>query len=473
MKKSLNLDFSLKSNTQLSVEDNGDNYETVLGNTLLNSDNLYLIGSEAILEKDTPGTQGTGDSLMLLFNAIADGRNTPLDERPSDEHAWHIWLSKNSLDRTSCESAWQRILDTLDLNKYISEDLADFLDKGIKYHLVDTIFTTCIDPILEILMRSICDDYGRKFRVFNFMDDAQFVSYSNRRSEECITLVYLWGRIGASRNDLGATSINYVYTEDDAMKTIAELIKADTDNKRELLREIFFNKRVMAIGCRFDDWKFRFFWYSMRGDLEHLSHGTVSYSCIDPANDALYQYLESTKGLHVDNDSRKFLSTMAALIESDDMFNKIREKRVSTANGIFISYKTEDVRTTTKIFRYLSSTCNFKVWMDCQKLKTGDRYTPEIINAINSSDIFMPILSTDVAMDLKAGKQDGYYIKEWKAANGKTFVPIAIGDYDCRAEYHKVFREICGFADEKKDITIYSVNDMDKIVDKIKELLAK
>lgn len=451
----------------------GGSLKEMVGGVLLSNDNIYIIGSEVVFRTDTPGTQGTGDSQILLFNAIADNLKIPKEERPKGTSDWYSWLRNNCQDRNRCEVAWNSI--RRQTFEYISDELYGFLTNGIELKLIETIFTTCIDTTLEDLMREICKVLGREFRVYNFKNNRQMEEYlQEMQSGKYVALVYLWGKIGDCVPGINKTPIEFVYNDDDAMETIAQYIKQSVDSKNKLLQDVFFSRRAMAIGCRFDDWKFRFFWYSLRGEISKLYNGTVCYSCDNPQTDPLYIYLKDTKGLHVHDNSRVFLKTMTEVMESEELFAQITKKRCANANGIFLSYATEDVKTAAQIFRHLTDDCNFPVWMDNKSLRANERYDSLIQKAIHNCDVFMPILSSQTASDLQNGVDGRYYMKEWKNAykEGKTIFPITVGDYDFKKEYHLVFRRMCGMSETENDIHICTINEMDKIEKELIKYLA-
>lgn len=449
---------------------------TGLADFLLKKDNVFVFGSEAIFAKNTPGTQETGDSIFLLFNKIADNNNIPISERPQTEHDWHILLSDKGYGYKVCENAWNSLNLEKDIEPHISQELSDFLEKGIRKKLIRKIFTTAIDETLELLIRAICLNVGKSLKVYNFKDEMtdQIVAFANAPDEGQVSLVYLFGKIGDKSNNLGKSEIPFVYSENDAMATIVDYIKSDMDVKKNILENIFFNKSIMAIGCRFDDWKFRFFWYSIRGNIDRISNGTVAYTCADPENDPLYRYLSRENGLHIENDSRGFMKTMADMIDSEEIYGRIREKRWKEAHGIFISYASEDLQTASELFYFFVDACGFNSWMDCSNLRPQDRYNEIIRQAIHRCDVFVPILSSQVKKDISANPPilDRYYMKEWKYARseGKIIVPISVGDYNFKKSYHNIFKEICGFVDDN-DIHIKTINDKDEIAEIIRDIL--
>ena len=452
-----------------------DEKQLLVGNVLLDTDNIFIIGSEAIFAKDAPHTQGTGDSAFWMYNKAADIVGISPKERPTNEHDWHVLLRKRSISSdffiTNALHDFGEKEEEFDfgqLVQYIDPDLKAFLKNAISYNLIDTIFTTAVDRTLEYALKEICEQHGKVLCIYNFKINTALTEYNQRKKDGNISLVYLFG---AMDYKVGETSIEFVYSEDDAMKTITDYLRIREDNKKNIFENIFYKNRIIAIGCRFEDWKFRFFWYSIRGDIDKLANGTIAYSCEKPEEDPLYNYLKRKNGLHLETDSRKFLREMREIMEGQQFLSQMREQR--TLGDIFISYASEDVKIAMKLF-YILKDKNFNVWIDYYGLQPNDRYTREIENAIKGCDIFIPILSSQMKHDIEA-KNERYYMKEWDMAlaNGRTIAPITVGDYSPRGEYHSSgFCKRCGLI-EDEDITICSWKDIDRFVSVIENLLSQ
>ena len=451
---------------------------TGLAEVLLKNDNTFVIGSEAIFDTDTPNTQGTGDSVLLLYNTIADNNNIPPTDRPTTERDWHALFSNKCYKNEVCAKAWASLDLKHDIQPYLSKELSDFLEIGIPKRIIRLVVTTAIDNTLELMMRAICEEHSITLNVYNFKDQKvdQLAKFNNTPDNGQVSLVYLFGKMGDKSSNWNKDLIPFVFSENDALETIVDYFKYETDVKRKVINNIFFKRNVMAIGCRFDDWKFRFFWYSIRGDIKHLSNGTVAYTCADTKNDSLYRYLSRAEGPHVESDSRQFMKIMANMIASEELYGKIREKRWKESHGVFISYASEDLITASELFHFFVDKNGIKTWMDCSNLKPQDRYSEIIEKAIHRCDIFIPILSSQTKKDLSSlpPQTERYYMREWKYAHseGKTIFPIVVGNYDVRSEYHNLFREMCGFEGDN-DIDVKTINDKEKIVEVIKEILAE
>ena len=147
-------------------------------------------------------------------------------------------------------------------------------------------------------------------------------------------------------------------------------------------------------------------------------------------------------------------------------------KITGTVGGIFISYANEDKYIALPLYHRLKE--RYNVWMD-ERLEAADGYDIRIQNAINSCTVFMPILSSQVKSDLKANKQR-YYRQEWQwaqdhydaqrnanAPNMMKFIPILIGSYDIRGDYHQRVPECL------KVVTAFNLRE--KSIDELFEIL--
>ena len=75
----------------------------------------------------------------------------------------------------------------------------------------------------------------------------------------------------------------------------------------------------------------------------------------------------------------------------------------------------------------------------------GDDYEKEINDAINEAKVVITILTPNVADDLKFGRTNHYYNKEWRTAqqfNNKKIIPLAVNGYNLRSNYHSEYDKI-------------------------------
>ncbi len=455
--------------------------DTALIENLLEEDYALIIGSETILEKDAIKTQNTGDSMFRVYNAIADLYS--VSSRPNTDKDWQHLIKKRGLENIIVyENAWESIVDKesslfdKELDDGFSSDLREFLE----FKRFKVVITTCLDDLLEVQFRRIWKGVGKEVEIYNFMDDQEILRFinsmelvkKNHMIEMQPSLIYLFGKIG-DKNEMGNKSRDLVFSEDAAIEAIARYITKPEDNLRSFFDEYLFARPLLAIGCRFDDWRFRFFWYAMRGAVSEFSKGTVAYTCIEGKNkDNLFRYLEQEQ-VYVEPDSRGFLKKMNGLMKDKDTLLAILKYRVKNAKGIFISYASEDFQIAYSWFKYLSEKCHFNVWIDREDLHANDIYTEEIKRNIELCGVFMPILSDQVQKDLVEGNFGRYYINiEWTHARDlkKCIFPVSVGAYNCKSDQHKIFKEKTGIQDNDRHV-VDMYDKRDDIVQSLNKIL--
>ena len=90
-----------------------------------------------------------------------------------------------------------------------------------------------------------------------------------------------------------------------------------------------------------------------------------------------------------------------------------------------------------KIFYRLTAS-GIKAWFDIDKMKGGNKFEPEIRQAIAHCRIFIPVLSGQVQSDLRNGDNRYYKDTEWSEAQAHhhvgnmEIVPIKLPGYDER-----------------------------------------
>ena len=140
---------------------------------------------------------------------------------------------------------------------YALSDISPELTNLLRTKLFKIVLTTTIDSYVESLMRDI---WGNELRVVNISDNASLKDFQDAL-EKCRvnkyrqpTLLYVFGKVIAGR----PKPRGFVETDVDAIKVIEKwLMDVDTKYIVPFLKE----KRLLSLGCKFDDWYFRFFWY--------------------------------------------------------------------------------------------------------------------------------------------------------------------------------------------------------------------
>lgn len=353
---------------------------------------------------------------------------------------------------------------------YALTDISPELTKLLRTRLFRFVLTTTIDGYVEALMRDI---WGDELRVVNISDNQSLKDFQDALEKSRVnkyaqpTLFYVFGKVIAGR----PKPRGYVETDVDAIKLIEKWLM-DVDSK--YIVPFLKEKRLLAVGCKFDDWYFRFFWYILTrgfddtdregskdidGNLLTSDNLATLFDPENPSDRQLRNYL-MRRGVCVHDDVWTFMGHIHNLLTSTDEDSPFRrmilEKR--RQGGIFISYKSCDVLAASELFCKLARENGLNVWFDNTSLHVGDEYTHVIQEAIAKARIFIPILSPTIAEELRVHGEnlDTFYSDEWRwAAKNENLAvfPVAIEGYDLRGEANKVFEKLVGHQPSGVDMT--------------------
>lgn len=398
---------------------------------------VLVVGSQAMLSK-VQNKDADGDSTKLLFNLTVEHLR---------ENGIHDAAATNfTMLGRNLQNLRKWVLDSMK-----SYDFMEDFDSEIEPTLYDLIATKCfriiitssVDPYLEILMKKVWGEGN--YSVLNIYGKEKDLLESDLPSGNNIneirpTLCYAFGKA-----DIEQPQQNYVLTENDALSTIPKWF--DESRPQNLLTYVNGpGMKVAAVGCKFDDWLFRFFWFILRGRIDNLWNGQVAVAFHPEHDGKLIKYLAKE---HIErfDDARQFMSDALSRINE-----ALRIDRLARQQGeIFISYAHEDKYLAIPLFKQLSAGegRKFKVWIDEKKLDGGAEYDMEIEQAINNCRVFMPILSSQVKYDLTNKIERYYKDTEWRIAEKRhvetrnigdrrlRIVPIATGGYDASKPYHQ------------------------------------
>lgn len=212
--------------------------------------------------------------------------------------------------------------------------------------------------------------------------------------------------------------------------------------KEDPIIKLIKEKKVLALGCKFDNWYFRFFWYILRRDFNRFREGQVAFM-LDENNQVernLSNFLKHSK-IYRHNNARLFMSEVTqwlnAMPEGDGIVSQLIRKN-RQKGGVFLCYCSKDVLIASQLFFMLCKQ-GYNVWFDNSALFGGDDYNRIIEKAIAESKVFIPLLTPHIANDLDKMQTNHYYNKEWKLAcqlNNKCILPLAVNGYDLKKNYH-------------------------------------
>lgn len=402
-----------------------------------NNKYVLVVGPDAVLNK-SQNTEADGNSMSLLFHLTKDYLN---------EHENVLDNASENFSQLSRKflNIHNRVLDTiedLDFESSFDDEIEPSLIELLNTKCFRMVLTTTVDPYVEIAMEKVWGKGG--FRILNIYGNEKDLSRNeltmNEFDEIRPTLYYVFGKA-----DVTNRRQKFVLSENDAMSVIRKWFASEP---ADLLKYIQGeDMKIVSVGCRYDNWLFRFFWYILRGDVRNLSSGQVAVELDDKK---LLRYLRDENVKHFP-DARSFMQEAAKRIYDAIKISNLPRK----GDGIFISYASEDRYIALPLFSKLTE-MGYSVWLDEEKLEPSNEYRKRIIKAINSCRIFMPILSSQVMYDLLEDNNRYYRDSEWKIAQSRyenenfigdnskrniKVLSVVVGHYNVRNSYHQKTEE--------------------------------
>lgn len=294
------------------------------------------------------------------------------------------------------------IAESLDGNNYsfCAEDYSPEVLKLLQKKCFRMVLTTTFDYYAETFMREI---WGEKLRVISIFDQSNDIKQEEAwQTDICPTLYYVFGRADKNKD--------YTVVEKDAMTVIKKWLSNPPTN----LMTYMNNKSILALGTKFDDWLFRFFWFALHRDPDKLNDGQVSISLASESevDQRLKSFLDNEKIPHSSMDS-----IIQNILADYDTMESEYQKRYGQNTDIFISYADSSYETVRHLF-YSLTEAGFKVWFDKTEIHVGDSHKAAIINAINKCKVFIPVITNAVKEVVSEDISQFHYFRdvEWQAA---------------------------------------------------------
>lgn len=405
--------------------------------SIVKGEYILVIGSQVVLSKENESVASSnGDSMQLVFNYVKEHlieKGEITEGNPSQNFTE---LSTSRYSRIDVNEPIREVIEQQ--IEVVREEIEPQLMAFIEKKLFRVVLTTTFDPYIEYCMRKV---WGDELRVMNIyaepssMDFDFTYPYKDELNNSIPpTLYYVFGKA------MDLKRRKFVATDNDAIEVMSKWLGPAAPKN---ILSYVQSKRILALGCKLDDWLFRFFWYMLKGDIKNLSEGEVVISLENNETDLkLKKYLEFSK-IYSESDARSFIGN--ALLQLNNYKDKEdgRIKDMRKQKGVFLSYPYED-RNIVKLLYYKLVENGIPVWFDERNLKGGDKYDDIIPEAIEGCPVFIPILSAQVKKDLMEGKERYYNGIEWKAIQmlcknnlgRRVIIPVCIGGYDERSEYH-------------------------------------
>ena len=427
---------------------------------VLNDKYALVIGNEILLDTKL---EPSGDVHQYMLRKVNEGTGKPY------EHYNEI-----ALDKSERINPVRMLVESGDI-KFDADSVSPELRMLLETKLFTTVLTTTTDGYLEAAMRRV---WGKKLRVVNIydkdsVDELQKARKACRKDKRYNqpTLIYVFGKM--DEEDL---TKKYIRTEADAILLIEKWMRMDVEANNELL-DFIRSKRLLALGCKYDNWYFRFFWYVLTGTIDsERDEGTgevaFALNTTEHSDNQLQQFLDRTN-ICILGDACAFIHKITKALTEDSDEAPLRQQIMKSrhSGGIFISYCSKDALAACQLFFHLTEK-KYDVWLDHSRLYGGDDYEREIADGINAAKVFIAVLSPHIADDLERGDTNHYYQKEWQMAhqfNDKTIIPLAVNGYDLRADYHQKFEAMVN--QQPSGIDLMDADGLYKLISSINEHL--
>jgi len=273
-----------------------------------------------------------------------------------------------------------------------------------------------------------------------------------------------------------AHSMTPAYTEKDILETIVMFQKDMETDRLNPFFQALERSSLLFMGCRYDDWLFRFFIRTM----SNKPYSTLKRS-------AGRQFIGDDFGEFNCGGLKEFLTSHAAGVFYsprnvefvDRLHGEMKEKfpgniiNAEDYPGIaFLSFHGKDRDAAAGLAERLRED-GIEVWLDQWDLSAGDIVDETISNAISARPVFIPIVSDAARQFLtENGTAVKYHIREWEWAYGQKIkgrdpahiIPVVIDDTGWMYESFKkyTYLKIPGGG---------RTGDYEKLRDRLREIL--
>jgi TIR domain len=208
--------------------------------------------------------------------------------------------------------------------------------------------------------------------------------------------------------------IGFAMHEED---TLEYLYKLQSDSARRfgnILSELR-RRDLLFIGCNFPDWLGRAM-LRLANDNRFYAKETQEFLCSSAKDAGLNAFLThySPNTLAFDGQPDEFIAKLADSFGTFSPAPKtptVQKPRFGSGPTVFVSYASENGPAAKNIANTLLNLGFSDVWFDKKKLKGGDDWSDRIVEAINKTDFFIPILSKEAD-----NRREGVFWDEWQSA---------------------------------------------------------
>lgn len=343
-------------------------------------------------------------------------------------------------------------------------DLSNALENLLKTRLFKTVFTTTVDRSMEGLMDKVWgkDNYEiATYSTGNVNLWKQLNEWENGKTPNPRPkLIYLFGKAREEYiND-------YVCHDDAAMPYIYSLMINALSGSTPPLKCYLQNKKLLTIGCNYDDWYARFFWYILTGGLisKDNTYGKIVFVPNNNnqsfGNKKLDRFLERNKIERYSTSITDFSNALTSFFNEDSELIKDLINYKNSIGGIFLSCRSTKRSDVRQLFFQLinkkdeNDQDKYNVWLDDTGF-TDEKYDESTANIIANCNVFIIVLTPDIKEQLENENEDivntvisrikmDYSQATSPLYSEKRVLLLAVNGYNFSEDYHKKLIPIVG-----------------------------
>ena len=390
--------------------------EIVKGNAVL------VLGHESILNNTLSGGNVKDQMYEHFKKYMSETKNIHVPYGNFDDYYYHIHPDLAELKDDIVNALKPDVF-----NFTSEEDYSPLLFELLKRKYFRLVLTTTYDYYVEAMLTKVWGKTPRVISIYDAKNDIDKCEIGQLEMEP--TLYYVFGKAEEKKD--------YVLIENDAIKVTEKWFCDKPDN----LLTFLSNKTILALGTKFDDWLFRFFWFILHRDIRALRRGKVAISLNTEGSET-----DNKLCTYLNNERIKHLSIEQAIKDILNGYTEAEEKYLKdhghSGNDIFISYHSADLDAVKHFFYSLDDYINKEklrthIWFDRnpnlqQGLKPGDDYRRDIKNAIENCKVFIPIITKNVKSIIESNNKDYHFFidEEWQTAIARKNLQDKIAPID-------------------------------------------
>lgn len=332
---------------------------------------------------------GTVPFYRTVAERLSDGRSVTVNE----------WLSDYLRDGGTVKLAKGKLRNAV---SSLEAETQPLLSRLVGAHEFPLYLTTTSDGLLEAAMRAVGQDPDVYFFSSDSRERRDLPGHPVPRSRPCVYHVY--GKAGPA--------CDYAAFEDERLR-YSFLWMGEERRPRNLLSYLS-DKYLLLLGCGYENWLTRFFMYGLKGDdlFKNVDDGSGVLADGHAASDvSLASFLTRCRAnIYYAGGVGEFVNQLVSRLAGLPSRQKGRQDAF-TRGDVFVSYASENRAMALKVRDRLEAK-GVHVWLDVQKLESGEDYDRSIREHIENCSVFLPLLSHVTVEILKPR----YFRKEWRYA---------------------------------------------------------